>query len=184
MDLNYTPELIPNNLPPADRRYARHELFRAFPWAVWNSSALEGYNFTLSEVETIINGYAPGNHPIDHIDDVRGIAAGWKTALQAIDQGAEADENLARQINHAITQKTSLAPGQFRGESPNIHGDGGNVRTRGVCILHQALKRSNHSGTTLLLTTRCSAVSYASLFLPVCSLFGTETNAQHLCSPQ
>lgn len=135
MKFSYTPQLIPNNLPSTDRRYARHELFRAFPWAVWNSSALEGYNFTLYEVETIINGYAPGNYPIDHIDDVRGIAAGWKTALQAIDQRAEADETLARQINHAITQKTSLAPGQFRGESTHVHGDGGNVRTpRGLYV--------------------------------------------------
>ena len=54
----YSPEKIPQNLPAVDLRYAKHELFRAFPWAVWNSSALEGYAFTLSEVETIINGYS------------------------------------------------------------------------------------------------------------------------------
>lgn len=38
----YDPDVIPDALPAVDRRYARHELFRAFPWAVWNSSVLEG----------------------------------------------------------------------------------------------------------------------------------------------
>lgn len=46
-----------------------------------------------------------------------------------MDTGRPVDESLARDINRAITQLTSLAPGEFRGENPDIHGDGGNVRT-------------------------------------------------------
>lgn len=126
---DFDEKIIPTTLPRVARRYAHHELFRAFPWAVWNSSALEGYSFTLTEVETIINGYGVAGHPISHTDDVRGIAAGWKVALDAMDNGRPVDEDLAREINGAITRLTSLAPGEFRGESTEIHGDGGNVRT-------------------------------------------------------
>lgn len=125
----YDPGSIPDALPAVDGRYARHELFRAFPWAVWNSSVLEGYNFTFSEVDTIINGYAVAGYPIDHIEDVRGIASGWRVALEAMDDHRPADESLMRDINEAITRKTSLIPREFRGESDTVYGDGGRVRT-------------------------------------------------------
>lgn len=127
-----------NNLPTiptSDTRYARHQLFRAFSWAVWNSSVLEGYNFTMSEVETIINGYTVGGHPNTHEDDVRGIAAGWKVALTAIDDSRSVDESLVRDINFALTNGMTLAPGKFRGEDPTLHGDGGTVSTpRGTYV--------------------------------------------------
>lgn len=36
----YSPEKI-SKLPHIGHRYARHELSRAYPWAVWNTSILE-----------------------------------------------------------------------------------------------------------------------------------------------
>lgn len=63
-------------------------------------------------------------YPISHTDDVRGIAAGWKVSLDAMDNGRPV-EDLAREKSRAITQLTCLAPGEFRGESTEIHGDGG-----------------------------------------------------------
>ena len=124
----YSPEKIPK-LPHIDHCYARHELARAYPWVVWNTSILEGYDFTLGEVEAIINSLGVANHPIPHVDDVRGIAAGWRVALDAMDGNKPADEQLARSINRAITQETSLAPGMFRCDPHDFGGDGGNVHT-------------------------------------------------------
>lgn len=68
----YSPEKIPK-LPHIDHRYVRQELSRVYPWMVWNSSVLEGYTFALSEVEAIINGSSVANHPISHVDDLRGF---------------------------------------------------------------------------------------------------------------
>lgn len=124
----YTSEKIPK-LPHIDHRYVRQELSRAYPWMVWNTSVLEGYDFTLSEVESIINGSSVANHPIPHVDDLRGIAAGWRVALDAMDGNKPANEQLARSINHAITRGTSLAPGMFRCDPHDFGGDGGNVHT-------------------------------------------------------
>lgn len=127
----YSPEKLPTQLPHVDRRYARHELFRAFPWTVWNSSALEGYTFTLSEVETIINGQNINGYPCDYLDDIRGIAAGWRVALEAMDnQTMIVDERLIRNINHAVTERTSIAPGAFRSDTRDFTGDGGHVHTQ------------------------------------------------------
>lgn len=111
-----------SNIKP-DRRKALALLKRELPVFVYDAVQLEGINFTLPEVQTLMDGITVGGHKLSDQEIALNQAGAWKQLIADVDAGAfDATANYARKL-HAIAGKNeALEWGVFRSGTVTIAG--------------------------------------------------------------
>lgn len=106
-----------------DRRKAIALLKRELPVFVYDAIQLEGINFTLPEVQTLMDGITVGGHKLSDQEIALNQAAAWKQLIADVETGAfEATASYARKL-HAIAGKNeALEWGVFRSGAVTIAG--------------------------------------------------------------
>lgn len=110
------------NIKP-DRRKALALLKRELPVFVYDAVQLEGINFTLPEVQTLMDGVTVGGHKLSDQEIALNQAAAWKQLVADIDAGAfTATANYARKLHVIAGKNEALEWGVFRSGSVTIAG--------------------------------------------------------------
>ncbi|MCL1907168.1 MAG: hypothetical protein FWG08_04550 [Propionibacteriaceae bacterium] len=91
---------------------------------VWNDSTLEGRNFTLPEVSTLLDGGAVKGHSEFDIDQLLDLSQAADIVVFSAGSGEQnVSDQLSSSLNAAITEHEIIEPGVLRGEG-NVGGEG------------------------------------------------------------
>lgn len=108
-----------------DRALAR---FRAnLPVIVWDAARLEGNNFTLPEVQTLLDGVTVEGKRIEDQDQILDLDAAYKELDRFVTSGRfAADKAVSDRLHGLVARHEAIEAGHFRGQG-SVNG-GGSVR--------------------------------------------------------
>ncbi|MCU6481297.1 hypothetical protein [Arthrobacter sp. A2-55] len=109
----------------ADKARAR---FRAsMPDLIWNAAALEGNNFTLPEVRTLLDGVTVGGKSLEDAEQILALSEGYSMADELVRDGQFAlAKATSDRLHGLVARHEAIESGHFRGEGA-VAG-GGHVR--------------------------------------------------------
>ena len=111
-----------SNIKP-DRRKAIALLKRELPVFVYDAVQLEGINFTLPEVQTLMDGVTVGGHKLSDQEIALNQAAAWKQLIIDIDVDAfEVTAKYAKRLHSIAGRNEALEWGVFRSGAVTIAG--------------------------------------------------------------
>lgn len=105
----------------------RHRFRALLPHLIWNAAALEGNNFTLPEVQTLLEGVTVGGRSLDDAQQILALSDGYSFVDELVGTGQfELTKSVSDEIHARIALHEAIESGHFRGEG-NVTG-GGTVR--------------------------------------------------------
>lgn len=115
------------DIQPSGRDRARARLRAALPELIWNDAALEGNNFTLPEVRTLLDGVTVGGKKLEDEQQILALSEAYDELDRRVANGEFAlDYDTMCCLHRIVARHESLDPGMFRGEGA-VTG-GGTVR--------------------------------------------------------
>lgn len=108
-----------------DRARAR---FRStLPDLIWNAAALEGNNFTLPEVRTLLDGVTVGGKSLEDAEQIIALSEGYSMVDELVRDGDYAmSKQVSDRLHGLVARHEAIESGHFRGEG-SVAG-GGHVR--------------------------------------------------------
>lgn len=102
--------------------------FRAnLPVIIWDAARLEGNNFTLPEVRTLLDGVTVEGKRVEDQDQILALNDAYKELDRLVSTGEfELSKNLSDRLHGLVARFEAIEAGGFRGEG-SVHG-GGSVR--------------------------------------------------------
>jgi len=106
---------------------SRHRFRAALPELIWNTAALEGNNFTLPEVKTLLEGVTVGGKKMDDENQIVALSKAYNRLDELVGAGKFALTKEVTDELHGLTARhEAIESGKFRGEGAAT--GGGNVR--------------------------------------------------------
>lgn len=106
---------------------ARHRLRSHLPELVWNAAALEGNNFTLPEVKTLLDGVTVGGRKIDDQRQIVALSEAFNLLDELVGSGGfSLTKSVSDELHAIVARHEAIESGMFRGEGEAT--GGGTVR--------------------------------------------------------
>lgn len=116
---------------PASRIERTRHRFRAqLAVLIWNAAALEGNNYTLPEVKTLLDGVTVGGKRVEDENQILALSEGYSLVDELVGAGEFAlTKEVSDRIHGLVAKHEAIEAGHFRGEGSAT--GGGTVRLAG-----------------------------------------------------
>lgn len=95
----------------------RHRFRASLPHLIWNAAALEGNNFTLPEVQTLLEGVTVGGRSLDDTQQILALSEGYSFVDELVGAGQfELTKSVSDEIHARVAVHEAIESGHFRGE--------------------------------------------------------------------
>jgi Fic family protein len=112
---------------PSDVERIRHRFRANLPELIWNTAALEGNNFTLPEVKTLLDGVTVGGKRLDDAQQVLALSDAYNRLDEMVGAGEfSLTKSVSDELHGLLARHEAIESGSFRGEG-TVTG-GGTVR--------------------------------------------------------
>jgi len=112
---------------PSEVERIRHRFRAHLPELIWNTAALEGNNFTLSEVKTLLEGVTVGGKRLDDAQQVLALSDAYNRLDEMVGAGDfSLTKSVSDELQGLLARHEAIESGSFRGEG-DVTG-GGTVR--------------------------------------------------------
>lgn len=106
---------------------ARARFRASLPDLIWNAAALEGNNYTLPEVKTLLDGVTVGGKSLEDAEQIIALSEGYSLVDELVrDGGFALDKDTSDRLHGLVARHEASESGHFRGEG-SVTG-GGHVR--------------------------------------------------------
>lgn len=106
---------------------ARARFRSSLPDLIWNAAALEGNNFTLPEVRTLLDGVTVGGKSLEDAEQILALSEGYSMVDELVrDDEYTLSKQISDQLHGLVARHEAIESGHFRGEG-TVSG-GGHVR--------------------------------------------------------
>jgi hypothetical protein len=106
---------------------ARARFRSSLPDLIWNAAALEGNNFTLPEVRTLLDGVTVGGKSLEDAEQILALSEGYSMVDELVRDGEYTlSKQISDQLHGLVARHEAIESGHFRGEGA-VSG-GGHVR--------------------------------------------------------
>lgn len=112
---------------PSDIERIRHRFRAHLPELIWNTAALEGNNFTLPEVRTLLDGVTVGGKRLDDAEQILALNDAYNRLDEMVGAGEfSLTKSVSDELHALLARHEAIESGSFRGEG-TVKG-GGTVR--------------------------------------------------------
>lgn len=102
---------------PSDVERIRHRFRAQLPELIWNTAALEGNNFTLPEVKTLLEGITVGGKKLDDEEQVRALRDAYNRLDEMVGAGEfSLTKSVSDELHGLLAKHEAIESGSFRGE--------------------------------------------------------------------
>ena len=102
---------------PSDVERIRHRFRAQLPELIWNTAALEGNNFTLPEVKTLLEGITVGGKRLDDEEQVRALSDAYNRLDEMVGAGEfSLTKSVSDELHGLLAKHEAIESGSFRGE--------------------------------------------------------------------
>lgn len=116
-----------SRIPASTTERSRHRFRAQFPELIWNTAALEGNNFTLPEVRTLLDNVTVGGRPTREAAQILALSEGYSRLDELVGSGQFAlTKEVSDELHRLVAVHEAIESGHFRGEG-QVTG-GGTVR--------------------------------------------------------
>jgi Fic family protein len=106
---------------------ARHRFRAHLPDLIWNTAALEGNNFTVPEVRTLLDGVTVGGKRLDDEQQILALSERYGRLDEMVGSGKFSfDKAVSDELQGIVARHEAIEAGHFRGKG-NVTG-GGNIQ--------------------------------------------------------
>ncbi|MGJ9403430.1 hypothetical protein [Arthrobacter sp. KK5.5] len=106
---------------------ARARFRASLPNLIWNAAALEGNNFTLPEVRTLLDGVTVGGKSLEETEQIIALSEGYSLTDELVRDGVfTLTKSISDRLHSLVARHEAIESGHFRGEG-SVSG-GGHVR--------------------------------------------------------
>ncbi len=111
-------------IPASDIERTRHRFRAQLPDLIWNTAALEGNNFTLPEVRTLLDGVTVGGHKTEDENQILSLSEGYSRLDELVGSGEfKLNKQISDELHGLVAIHEAIESGHFRGEG-NVRGGG------------------------------------------------------------
>lgn len=112
---------------PTNVERTRHRFRASLPEMIWNTAALEGNNFTLPEVKTLLDGVTVGGRKLEDAEQILALSDAYGRLDAMVGDGRFAlTKSVSDELHGLLARHEAIESGSFRGEG-TVTG-GGTVR--------------------------------------------------------
>jgi len=87
------------------------------PELIWNTAALEGNNFTLPEVKTLLEGVTVGGRRLDEAQQILALSEAYRRLDELVGTGEFAlSKSVSDELHYLLARHEAIESGSFRGE--------------------------------------------------------------------
>lgn len=114
-------------IKPSSIERARHRFRAHLPELIWNTAALEGNNFTLPEIRTLLEGVTVGGKRMDDEQQIIALSEAYNRLDEMVGSGQfSLKKEVSDELHELVARHEALDAGRFRGEGQAT--GGGTVR--------------------------------------------------------
>jgi hypothetical protein len=109
---------------PSNVERSRHRFRTHLPELIWNTAALEGNNFTLPEVKTLLEGVTVGGKKLEDEQQIIALSEAYNRLDEMIGNGQFAlNKDVSDQLHRLVARHEAIEAGSSRGEG-RVQGGG------------------------------------------------------------
>ena len=109
---------------PTNVERTRHRFRASLPEMIWNTAALEGNNFTLPEVITLLDGVTVGGRKLEDAEQILALSDAYGRLDVIVGDGRFAlTKSVSDELHGLLARHEAIESGSFRGEG-NVTGGG------------------------------------------------------------
>lgn len=111
-------------IAPSGIERARHRFRAHLPELIWNTAALEGNNFTLPEVKTLLEGVTVGGKKLEDEQQIIALSEAYNLLDEMVGSGRfSLSKEVSDQLHGLLARHEAIESGAFRGEG-QVRGGG------------------------------------------------------------
>lgn len=104
-------------IEPSSIERSRHRFRAHLPELIWNTAALEGNNFTLPEVKTLLEGVTVGGKRLEDEQQIIALSEAYSRLDEMVGAGQFLlSKEVSDELHHLVARHEAIEAGSFRGE--------------------------------------------------------------------
>jgi Fic family protein len=112
------------SIGPSSVERSRHRFRAHLPVLIWNTAALEGNNFTLPEVKTLLEGVTVGGRKVEDAQQILALSEAYSLLDELVGNGQfSLSKEVSDQLHRLLARHEAIESGSFRGEG-SVRGGG------------------------------------------------------------
>jgi hypothetical protein len=113
-----------DKIRPSVVERSRHRFRAHLPELIWNTAALEGNNFTLPEVKTLLEGVTVGGKKLEDEQQIIALSEAYSRLDEMVGAGQfSLSKDVSDQLHLLVARHEAIEAGSFRGEG-RVQGGG------------------------------------------------------------
>lgn len=113
-----------DKIAPCSIERARHRFRAHLPELIWNTAALEGNNFTLPEVKTLLEGVTVGGKKLEDEQQIIALSEAYNLLDEMVgSRRFSLSKDVSDQLHSLLARHEAIESGAFRGEG-HVRGGG------------------------------------------------------------
>ena len=113
-----------DKIRPSSVERSRHRFRAHLPELIWNTAALEGNNFTLPEVKTLLDGVTVGGKKLEDEQQIIALSEAYNRLDEMVGTGQfSLSKEVSDQLHRLVARHEAIEAGSFRGEG-RVQGGG------------------------------------------------------------
>jgi hypothetical protein len=106
-----------DKIRPSSVERSRHRFRAQLPELIWNTAALEGNNFTLPEVRTLLEGVTVGGKKLEDEQQIIALSEAYNLLDEMVGAGQfSLSKVVSDQLHRLVARHEAIEAGAFRGE--------------------------------------------------------------------
>jgi hypothetical protein len=106
-----------DKIRPGSIERSRHRFRAHLPELIWNTAALEGNNFTLPEVKTLLEGVTVGGKKLEDEQQIIALSEAYNRLDEMVGTGQfSLSKDVSDQLHRLVARHEAIEAGSFRGE--------------------------------------------------------------------
>ncbi len=113
-----------DKIGPSSVERSRHRFRAHLPELIWNTAALEGNNFTLPEVKTLLEGVTVGGKKLEDAEQIIALSEAYSRLDEMVGAGRfSLSKEVSDELHYLVARHEAIEAGSFRGEG-KVQGGG------------------------------------------------------------
>ena len=113
-----------DKIRPSSVERSRHRFRAHLPELIWNTAALEGNNFTLPEVKTLLEGVTVGGKKLEDEQQIIALSEAYNRLDEMVGSGQfSLRKDVSDELHRLVARHEAIESGSFRGEG-RVQGGG------------------------------------------------------------
>jgi hypothetical protein len=130
-----------DTIGPSSVERSRHRFRAHLPELIWNTAALEGNNFTLPEVKTLLEGVTVGGKKLEDEWQIIALSEAYNRLDEMVGTGRfSLSKDVSDELHRLVARHEAIESGSFRGEG-RVQGGGTDARRRALIYFASATRR-------------------------------------------